>query len=45
MHIGSSTSFAGTNQDQGNGGEMKMKSYDGREIRRLGSTLRNWSVG
>jgi hypothetical protein len=24
---------------------MKMKSYDGREIRRLGSTLRNWSVG
>ena len=35
MHIGSSTSFAGTSQHQGNGGEMKMKSYDGREIRRL----------
>jgi hypothetical protein len=35
MHIGSSTSFAGTSQHQGNGSEMKMKSYDGREIRRL----------
>ena len=35
MHTGSSTSFAGTSQHQGNGGEMKMKSYDGREIRRL----------
>jgi hypothetical protein len=45
MHTGSSTSFTRTSQHQGHGGEMKMKSYDGREIRRLGSTLRNWSVG